>query len=72
MEMFQEVAESQNKKEESKDASDAAGLLEKLNVDDKKSEEKSEGKAEEKTKEEDVKEEKPSDNAEKKDEAASA
>ncbi|KAF3454898.1 hypothetical protein FNV43_RR05346 [Rhamnella rubrinervis] len=41
MEMFQEVAESQQKKEESKDASATAGLLEKLSVDDKK------GKAEE-------------------------
>ncbi|KAA8517758.1 hypothetical protein F0562_015237 [Nyssa sinensis] len=43
MEVFQEVAESQEKKEESKDATTAAGLLEKLSVDD--------GKVEEKTKE---------------------
>ena len=40
MEMFQEVAESQGKKDENKDASTTAGLLEKLSVDDKKSEEK--------------------------------
>ncbi|XP_052186589.1 ran-binding protein 1 homolog a-like [Diospyros lotus] len=38
-EMFQEVAESQQKKEESKDASAAAGLLEKLSVEDKKTDE---------------------------------
>lgn len=41
MEKFHEVAESQQKKEENKDASATAGLLEKLSVDDKK------GKAEE-------------------------
>ena len=40
MEMFQEVAESQQKKEENEDASAAAGLLEKLNVEDKKTEDK--------------------------------
>ncbi|KAK9279443.1 hypothetical protein L1049_013122 [Liquidambar formosana] len=40
MEKFQEVAESQQKKEENKDASAAAGLLEKLSVDDSKSEDK--------------------------------
>ena len=40
MEMFQEVAESQLKKEENEDASTAAGLLEKLNVEDKKTEDK--------------------------------
>ncbi|KAF3613607.1 Ran-binding protein 1 -like protein b [Capsicum annuum] len=82
METFQEVAESQKKKEENEDASKAeeenedaskaAGLLEKLSVEDKKSEEKSEEKAEEKTKADDIKEEKPSDDAEKKDETASA
>ena len=38
--MFQEVAESQQKKEENEDASAAAGLLEKLNVEDKKTEDK--------------------------------
>ncbi|XP_043724558.1 ran-binding protein 1 homolog b-like [Telopea speciosissima] len=38
MEMFQEIAESQGKKEESKDATAAAGLLEKLSVEDAKSE----------------------------------
>ncbi|XP_028767338.1 ran-binding protein 1 homolog b [Neltuma alba] len=44
METFQEVAESQKKKEENKDASSAAGLLEKLSVEEKteKSEDKSE------------------------------
>ncbi|XP_030524373.1 ran-binding protein 1 homolog b-like [Rhodamnia argentea] len=36
MEKFQEVAESQKKKEENKDASAAAGLLEKLSVEEKK------------------------------------
>lgn len=35
MEMVQELAESQQKKEENKDASDAAGLLEKLSVEEK-------------------------------------
>lgn len=40
MEKFQEVAESQETKEESKDASATAGLLEKLSVDDKKDDEK--------------------------------
>ena len=38
--MFQEVAESQQKKEKNEDASAAAGLLEKLNVEDKKAEDK--------------------------------
>ncbi|KAJ8553055.1 hypothetical protein K7X08_020448 [Anisodus acutangulus] len=86
MEMFQEVAESQ-KKQESEDGSTAAGLLEKLSVEDKNSEDKSDRKAEEKTKEGDVKEEKAEDktkegdgkeekaedqDAEKKDESASA
>ncbi|XP_059626452.1 ran-binding protein 1 homolog b-like [Cornus florida] len=40
MEMFQEVAESQSTKDENKDASAAAGLLDKLSVEDKKSDEK--------------------------------
>ncbi|KAI8523550.1 hypothetical protein RHMOL_Rhmol13G0083100 [Rhododendron molle] len=40
MESFQEVAESQQKKEENKDASAAAGLLEKLSVEDEKTEDK--------------------------------
>ncbi|CAL5426888.1 unnamed protein product [Camellia sinensis] len=40
MEMFQEVAESQQKTGENKDASAAAGLLEKLSVEDKKTEER--------------------------------
>lgn len=40
METFQEVAESQQKKEENKDASAAAGLLEKLSVEEKKTEQK--------------------------------
>eukprot|EP00258_Populus_trichocarpa_P042842 XP_024458861.1 ran-binding protein 1 homolog a isoform X2 [Populus trichocarpa] len=39
-ETVEEVAESQGKKEESKDAADAAGLLEKLSVGDSKTEEK--------------------------------
>ncbi|KAJ0792233.1 putative Ran binding domain, PH-like domain superfamily [Helianthus annuus] len=42
METFQEVAESQKGKEENKDATNAAGLLEKLSVEDKKDEEKKE------------------------------
>ncbi|KAG6583353.1 Ran-binding protein 1-like c [Cucurbita argyrosperma subsp. argyrosperma] len=46
METFQEVAESQKKKEENKDASAAAGLLEKLSVEDEKKAEKAEDKAE--------------------------
>ncbi|XP_016482484.2 ran-binding protein 1 homolog b [Nicotiana tabacum] len=71
MEMFQEVAESQ-KKEENEDGSTAAGLLEKLSVEDKKPEEKNEGKVEDKTKEGDVKDENPSKDTEKKDESASA
>lgn len=49
METFQEVAESQKSKEENKDASAAAGLLEKLSVEEKKTDaEKSEDKFEEK------------------------
>lgn len=72
MEMFQEVAESQ-KKEENENGSTAAALLEKLSVEDKKSEEESEEKAEDKTKEGDGKEEKAEDkDAGKKDESASA
>ncbi|XP_009599245.1 ran-binding protein 1 homolog c-like [Nicotiana tomentosiformis] len=71
MEMFQEVAESQ-KKEENEDGSTAAGLLEKLSVEDKKPEEKNEGKVEDKTKEGDGKDENPSKDTEKKDESASA
>ncbi|VFQ70984.1 unnamed protein product [Cuscuta campestris] len=43
-ETFKEVAESQTKKEENKDASDAAGLLEKLSVEDKNDDEKNEDK----------------------------
>ncbi|KAJ7969758.1 RAN binding protein 1 [Quillaja saponaria] len=42
METFQEVAESQQNKEENKDASAAAGLLDKLTVEEKKSEDKAE------------------------------
>ncbi|KAK1426851.1 hypothetical protein QVD17_15531 [Tagetes erecta] len=38
METFQEVAESQKSKEENKDASDAAGLLDQLSVKDKQEE----------------------------------
>lgn len=40
MEIFQEVAESQKKKEDNKDATAAAGLLEKLSVEEKKAEDK--------------------------------
>lgn len=40
MEMFQEVAESQKTKEETKDATATAGLLEKLSVEEKKTEDK--------------------------------
>lgn len=47
METFTEVAESQQGKEENKDASNAAGLLEKLTVEDKKEEEKTNGSSEE-------------------------
>ncbi|XP_062086164.1 ran-binding protein 1 homolog b-like [Humulus lupulus] len=42
METFQEVAESQQQKEDNEDASAAAGLLEKLSVEEKKTEEKTE------------------------------
>ncbi|XP_022150930.1 ran-binding protein 1 homolog b-like [Momordica charantia] len=63
METFQEVAESQMKKEENKDASAAAGLLEKLSVEEeKKAEDKSEDKSEDtpaKSKEEDTPEGEP-------------
>ncbi|KAK6943467.1 Ran binding domain [Dillenia turbinata] len=45
MEMVQEVAESQGQKEENKDATNTAGLLEKLCVGDGRSEEKVEGEA---------------------------
>lgn len=41
METFQEVAESQQKKEENEDAKATAGLLDKLTVEEKKSEDKS-------------------------------
>ena len=47
MEAFQEVAESQQKKEENKDASETAGLLEKLSVEEKKTKDKAEDKAKE-------------------------
>nr|AJG06797.1 Ran binding protein [Gossypium hirsutum] len=48
MQMFQEVAESQKPKEENKDASDAAGQLEKLSFQEKAGEEKTVAKKEEK------------------------
>lgn len=51
-ERVQEVAESQRSKEENKDASAAAGLLEKLSVEDKAGKEKAEEKPKEETKEE--------------------
>ena len=40
LQKFNEVAESEVEKEESKDASDTAGLLEKLTVEETKTEEK--------------------------------
>ena len=52
MERVQEVAESQRSKEEDKDASAAAGVLEKLSVEDKAGKEKAEEKPKEETKEE--------------------
>ncbi|KAH1066720.1 hypothetical protein J1N35_031707 [Gossypium stocksii] len=48
MQMFQEAAESQKPKEENKDASDAAGQLEKLSFQEKAGEEKAVAKKEEK------------------------
>ncbi|KAJ0021339.1 hypothetical protein Pint_32512 [Pistacia integerrima] len=45
MEMFTEVAESQKSKEENKEASSTAGLLEKLSVEEKKPEDKAEEEA---------------------------
>ena len=53
METFQEVAESQGKKEDNKDASDTAGLLEKLNVGDGKTEGKEQEEKPDVAKEED-------------------
>lgn len=57
MEKFQEVAESQQPKEENKEASATAGLLEKLTVEEKKTEENDgkEKEASEKAVEEDKK-----------------
>lgn len=55
METFQEVAESQVKKEDNKDASDTAGLLEKLNVGDDKTEGKGQEEKPDVAKEEDKK-----------------
>ncbi|CAN4101862.1 unnamed protein product [Withania somnifera] len=66
MEAFQEVAESQ-KKEENENGSIAAAILEKLSVEDKKSEEKSEEKSEDKTKEGNDEEKAEDKDAEKKD-----
>ncbi|XVE76581.1 hypothetical protein DITRI_Ditri12bG0184700 [Diplodiscus trichospermus] len=73
MEMVQEIAESQGKKEENKDAAATAGLLEKLSVGESKSDEKEE---EEKTAATDDKKEAEEDKAnkteeDKKDESAS-
>ncbi|KAK4582398.1 hypothetical protein RGQ29_025539 [Quercus rubra] len=53
METFQEVAESQGKKEDNKDATDTAGLLEKLNVGDGKTEGKEQEEKPDVAKEED-------------------
>lgn len=66
MEMFREVAESQKKKEENKDATAAAGLLEKLSVEEKKTEDKAKDEVPAATKEE---KESKSEEAEKKSEA---
>ncbi|KAL3518044.1 hypothetical protein ACH5RR_020633 [Cinchona calisaya] len=52
MEMVHEIAESQKSKEENKDASAAAGLLEKLSVEDKDGKAKTDEKSKEETKEE--------------------
>lgn len=52
MEMFLEVAESQKKKDENKDATAAAGLLEKLSVEEKKTEDKAKDEVPAATKEE--------------------
>ncbi|KAI9098359.1 hypothetical protein K1719_024984 [Acacia pycnantha] len=59
METFQEIAESQKKKEENKDASAAAGLLEKLSVEEKtdKSEEQKDAPEKESTDEPEKKDE---------------
>jgi Ran-binding protein 1 len=69
METVEEIAESQQTKEENKDASSAAGLLEKLSVDDKKAGEETKEEATESTKDE--KEAEKAD-SEKKDEAPAA
>lgn len=75
MEKFQEVAESQQKKEENKDATAAAGFLEKLSVEDKKTEEKASEEVpakEEKDEEKDAKSEAVKVDAGKKDDEPSA
>ncbi|MFS7902798.1 putative Ran binding domain, PH-like domain superfamily [Helianthus anomalus] len=65
METFQEVAESQKGKEENKDATNAAGLLEKLSVEEKKEEEKVEVKEVKEDAAEKVDEVKPADSEKK-------
>ncbi|XP_015874596.1 ran-binding protein 1 homolog a [Ziziphus jujuba] len=75
MEKFQEVAESQQKKEENKDATAAAGLLEKLSVEDEKTEEKASEEVpakEEKEEDKDAKKDAVKGDAEKKDGEPSA
>lgn len=69
MEMVHEVAESQNKKEENKDATETAGLLEKLSVEENKTEDKS---GEEKELPKVEKKESKSEEAEKKSEEAAS
>ncbi|GLT26852.1 hypothetical protein SLA2020_018930 [Shorea laevis] len=76
METFQEVAESQKNREENKDATAAAGLLEKLSVEEKQTEDKTDDKsAEEKPdvakEEKDAKDDVVKANTEKKEEPAS-
>lgn len=71
-EVFGEVVESQSKKGESKEASDAAGLLEKLSVEDEKPVDKGKEEVPATTKEEDkVKEEEPATTKEKETESES-
>ncbi|XVF76848.1 hypothetical protein PTKIN_Ptkin13bG0300000 [Pterospermum kingtungense] len=70
MEMVQEAAESQGKKEENKDAAATAGLLEKLSVEESKSDSKEEEKATV-SEDKEAKEDKAKTEEDKKDEPAS-
>ncbi|XVE62065.1 hypothetical protein DITRI_Ditri06bG0089100 [Diplodiscus trichospermus] len=71
MDMVQEVAESQGKKEETKDAMTTANLLEKLSVGESKSDEKEEEKVDAASKDKEAVEDKAKTKEEKKDEPAS-